>query len=192
MASRYIDGCSTYSEDIRWLSAKSLFNRLMGGKKIDYLISVMLWKDSRICAPLELLFEASHVPTGDVALPASIHIFGRRQNAGKGGKSVPSGLTYHPFAFFLCHFILHKHYAHSQFRIKEALRACDMGLIMGGDIDGRSLSAFANHIHSLCTPPTPLIIKVTRSLFWCFIDYKRTLIFDRFFSFTFYKFISCE
>uniref|UniRef100_F1L073 JmjC domain-containing protein 5 n=1 Tax=Ascaris suum TaxID=6253 RepID=F1L073_ASCSU len=48
---------------------------------------------------------------------------------------------------------------YAQNKLTEALRACDMGLIMGGDIDGRSLSAFANHIHSLCTPPTPLIIK---------------------------------
>ncbi|VDK50284.1 unnamed protein product [Anisakis simplex] len=40
----------------------------------------------------------------------------------------------------------------------DALRACDMGLIMGGDIDGRGLSAFATHIHSLCPPPAPLNI----------------------------------
>ncbi|VBB29800.1 unnamed protein product [Acanthocheilonema viteae] len=56
--------------------------------------------------------------------------------------------------------------------IQEALHACDIGLIMGRDIDGFALSAFAHHLHSslselsipvslktqkLFQPPSPLL-----------------------------------
>ncbi|KHN79971.1 Lysine-specific demethylase 8 [Toxocara canis] len=51
--------------------------------------------------------------------------------------------------------------AHHKF--EEAIRACDMGLMMGGDVDGQSLSAFATYIHSLCPPLAPLLVKVSSS-----------------------------
>ncbi|VDN32423.1 unnamed protein product, partial [Gongylonema pulchrum] len=38
--------------------------------------------------------------------------------------------------------------------IKEALHACDMGLIMGRDIDGLSLSKYAQQLHSSLPEPT--------------------------------------
>ncbi|VDK78325.1 unnamed protein product [Onchocerca ochengi] len=42
-------------------------------------------------------------------------------------------------------------------QIQEALHACDMGLIMGRDIDGFALSKFAQHLHSCLSEPSTSI-----------------------------------
>uniref|UniRef100_A0A915PPS1 JmjC domain-containing protein n=1 Tax=Setaria digitata TaxID=48799 RepID=A0A915PPS1_9BILA len=48
---------------------------------------------------------------------------------------------------------------------KKALHACDMGLIMGRDIDGFSLSKFAHHLHScLREPLKPVFVKTQKLL----------------------------
>ncbi|KAM3728807.1 Bifunctional peptidase and arginyl-hydroxylase JMJD5 [Dirofilaria immitis] len=48
---------------------------------------------------------------------------------------------------------------------QEALHACDMGLIMGRDIDGFALSKFAHHLHScLAEPSTPVSLKTQKHL----------------------------
>ncbi|OZC05632.1 hypothetical protein X798_07393, partial [Onchocerca flexuosa] len=50
-------------------------------------------------------------------------------------------------------------------QIQEALHACDMGLIMGRDIDGFALSKFAQHLHScLPEPSTPISLKTQKHL----------------------------
>ncbi|VDN82558.1 unnamed protein product [Brugia pahangi] len=50
-------------------------------------------------------------------------------------------------------------------RIEEALFACDMGLIMGRDVDGFALSNFAHHLHaSLSEPTTPVSLKTQKLL----------------------------
>ncbi|VDM22157.1 unnamed protein product [Wuchereria bancrofti] len=50
-------------------------------------------------------------------------------------------------------------------QIEEALFACDMGLIMGRDVDGFALSNFAHHLHSsLSEPTTPVSLKTQKLL----------------------------
>lgn len=47
--------------------------------------------------------------------------------------------------------------------IQDALHACDMGLIMGRDIDGFSLSDLAHRFHSFLPGPlAPVSLEVSR------------------------------
>ncbi|VDK83118.1 unnamed protein product [Litomosoides sigmodontis] len=50
-------------------------------------------------------------------------------------------------------------------QVQEALHACDIGLIMGRDIDGFALSALAHHLHSsLSKPSNPVSLKTQKLL----------------------------
>lgn len=67
---------------------------------------------------------------------------------------------------FCCifYYVLTKHILLNTF-IQEALHACDIGLIMGRNIDGFALSKFAHHLHSsLSELSTPISLKVSHQL----------------------------
>ncbi|VDN01435.1 unnamed protein product [Thelazia callipaeda] len=49
-------------------------------------------------------------------------------------------------------------------KVQEALHACDMGLIMGRDVDGSSLSSFAHSLHSFLPKSTFSVLIKTKKL----------------------------